>query len=94
MAKQTLIQWTKQLWDSGVSGGAGAALAAMGLAGANSMGVPVTPLDYKQTGAIFLAGAVLEVLRTLKNKPSPDLEGFGDESTKPPSTSNGTDAKL
>lgn len=58
------------------------------------MGVPVTPLDYKQTGAIFLAGAVLEVLRTLKNKPSPDLEGFGDESTKPPSSSNETDAKL
>lgn len=94
MAKQTLIQWTKQLWDSGVSGGAGAALAAMGLAGANSLGIPVSPLDYKQTGAIFLSGALLKILETLKNKPSPDLEVFGGESTKPPSSSNETDGKL
>lgn len=75
--KETFTIWIKHLWDSAISGGAGAALAAFGLAGAQSVGVAVTPLDYKQTGAIFLSGMVVEVLRYLKNKPSPDFDDSG-----------------
>lgn len=79
--KETFTKWIKHLWDSAISGGSGAALAAFGLAGAQSVGVAVTPLDYKQTGAIFLSGMVVEVLRYLNNKPSPDFDDSGD-STK------------
>lgn len=85
-AKETLWVWTKHLWDSAISGGSGAALAAFGLAGANSVGVAVTPLDYKQTGAIFLSGMIVEVLRFLKSKPSPDFDESGtstNETDKP-----------
>lgn len=76
-AKETFLVWIKHLWDSAISGGASAALAAFGLAGASSAGIQVTPLDYKQTGAIFLSGMVVEVLRYLKNKPSPDFDDSG-----------------
>ncbi len=80
--KETFLLWIKHLWDSAISGGSGAALAAFGLAGAQSVGVAVTPLDYKQTGAIFLSGMVVEVLRYLKNKPSPDFDGSGDSTNE------------
>lgn len=75
--KETFLVWIKHLWDSAISGGSSAALAAFGLAGASSAGIQVTPLDYKQTGAIFLSGMVVEVLRYLKNKPSPDFDDSG-----------------
>lgn len=78
MAKQTIKLWLKNIWDSAISGGCNATLAGVGLSAANSMGVTVTPLDYKQMGAIFLAGTVMEVLRYLKANPSPD---FGEEET-------------
>ncbi len=80
--KETFLLWIKHLWDSAISGGSGAALAAFGLAGAQSVGVAVTPLDYKQTGAIFLSGMVVEVLRYLKNKPSPDFDDSGDSTNE------------
>jgi len=80
-AKQLILLWFQNLWNAAVQGGANATLAAMGLAGANSLGVAVQPLDYKQTGAIFVAGAGIEILRFLRNKPSPDLEGSMKELT-------------
>ena len=83
LIRVTVWEWLHRLWDSAVQGGAGAALAAMGLAGASTMGVPVQALDYKQTAAIFLSGAALEVLRYLKTTPSPNIEGHGDESSIP-----------
>jgi hypothetical protein len=73
-------EWLHQLWDAAVQGGANAALAAMGLAGANSLGVAVQPLDYKQTGAIFVAGGVVKILEFLRTKPSPDLDSSEDGS--------------
>lgn len=73
MVNQTFLIWLKNIWDSAISGGCNATLAAVGLSAANSMGVTVTPLDYKQMGAIFLAGTALEVLRYLKSNPSPDF---------------------
>ena len=87
-AKQLILRWFQNLWNAAVQGGANATLAAMGLAGASSLGVQVQPLDYKQTGAIFVAGAVIEILRFLRNKPSPDLEGSVKELTY---TSNETE---
>lgn len=71
---ESTIIWLKNLFQSAISGGASAAIAAFGLVGANSIGVTVTPLDYKQTGAVFLSGTIFEVLRYLKTKPTPDIE--------------------
>lgn len=79
---ESTVIWLKNLFDSGISGGASAAIAAIGVAGANSIGVAVTPLDYKQTGAIFLSGTIIEVLKYIKTKPSPDIDEDGDETKK------------
>lgn len=84
MTKHPILKWLKNLWDSALTGGATSALSAFGLAGAHSIGVQVTPLDFKQTGGIFLAGAAIEVLRFIKNKPSPDIMGDEDSTGKEP----------
>lgn len=68
------IIWTKNLLDSALTGGASSALAAFGVGGAQMLGVAVDPLDYKQVGAVFLSGTILEVLKYLKQKPTPDID--------------------
>jgi hypothetical protein len=75
MAKLTIQQWLKNIWDAAITGGCGAALAAAGLAGAHTIGIQVQPLDYKQTGAIFLSGMIWDVVRYLRLHPSPDIHG-------------------
>lgn len=68
------IIWAKNLFDSALTGGASSALAAFGVGGAQLLGVSVDPLDYKQVGAVFLSGTILEVLKYLKQKPTPDID--------------------
>lgn len=82
MAKLTFKQWIKNIWDAAVTGGCNSVLAATGLAGAHSLGVDVELLDYKQMGAIFLSGMTWEVIRYIKNNPSPDLEDTNEEKPK------------
>ena len=59
-----------------IQGGAASASATFGLAGANSLGVPVTPLDIKQFFAVFLAGAIAKSIDYMKREPIP---GFTEE---------------
>jgi len=76
MAKQTFKRWAKNLVAMAIQGGAASASATFGLAGANSLGVPVTPLDIKQFFAVFLAGAIAKSIDYLKTTPPP---GFTEE---------------
>ena len=79
MAKLTIRRWIITGWGMFIQGGANAALATLGLAGANSMGIDVTPLNYKQTGAVFLSGAVIKLLRFLEQSPVPEFDAASDE---------------
>lgn len=74
MAKLTIQQWIKNLWDATITGGCSAAIAASGLAGVHATGViKVDPLDLNQTIGVFLSGAGWELIRYLKSHPSPDI---------------------
>lgn len=83
MAKLTIRRWLLTGWGMFIQGGSSAALATLGLAGAHTVGIDVQPLNYKQTGAVFLAGAVIKLLRFLEQSPVPD---FGDAPANPSET--------
>ena len=63
--------WLHNLIAAVVTGGSTTALAALGIAGADAMGANVQALDLKQTGMLFLSGAVVGLLAYLKQSPIP-----------------------
>jgi hypothetical protein len=82
MAKLKFRKWLNQLLGTFIQGGATAAGATFGLAGANSMGIAVTPLDAKQVIGVFLCGAVARALEYLKKSPVPNFDGNTELITK------------
>lgn len=82
MAKLTLKKWGTTFWGLFIQGGCNAALATFGLAGANTLGVDVAPLNYKQVGAVFLAGAIIKTLRFLEQSPVPDFDPSTGDTTQ------------
>lgn len=88
MAKLKFKKWLNQLLGTFIQGGATSAGATFGLAGANAMGVPVTPLDAKQVVGVFVCGAVAKSLEYLKKSPVPGFDGNTELITKPPNENN------
>ena len=90
MAKLPLNKWIVTLFAMAIHGGSSAALAVFGLAGANSLGMDVRPLDLKQAGAVFLAGAVVKTLRFLERNPMPNYEATdaGEDTTETKNTNS------
>jgi hypothetical protein len=67
-----------------IQGGSNAAVASLGLLGANSLGVEVAPLNLKQLAAVFLAGAIIKTLRFLEASPIPDFDPSSGDTTITP----------
>ncbi len=73
--------WLRGLWSSIVQGGSSAVLGSLGLLGANLVGAPVAPLDYKQAGGVFLGAAIIRMLFYLQAHPLPEEEEATDVTT-------------
>lgn len=76
------ITWIRNCIAAIVTGGSSTALASLGIAGASAAGVDVKPLDFKQLGAVALAGALVGLLAYLKQSPIPPEDGNTDIITK------------
>lgn len=66
--------WLRGAWTSIIQGGSSAVLGSMGLLGANLVGVPVTPIDLKQTAGVFFGAAIIRLLFFLNTHPLPEEE--------------------
>jgi hypothetical protein len=66
--------WLHNLGAAVITGGSTTALAALGIVGANSVGVSVQSLDLKQVGFLFASGAIVGLLSYLKQSPLPPEE--------------------
>lgn len=81
MARMKMKKWLVSFGGMFIQGGSNAALASLGLLGANTMGVDVAPLNMKQVGAVFLAGAVIKTLRFLEQSPIPEFDSSSGDTT-------------
>lgn len=63
--------WLRNLVASVITGGSTTALSALGIAGAQAIGVNVPALDFKQIGILFGSGAAVGLLAYLKQSPIP-----------------------
>jgi hypothetical protein len=70
MTEKTVL-WLKALVAANVTGACSALLSALGITGAQTVGVQVTQLDPKQLLAIVIAGAVVGGAAYLKQSPVP-----------------------
>jgi hypothetical protein len=75
--------WIRGLVSAVVTGGSSAALASLGISGANAVGVPVPQLDIKQLGAVVIGGGIVGMLAYLKQSPIPPDSGNTDFLNKP-----------
>lgn len=75
--------WFKGMWVSVAQGATGAALGAIGLVSANVVGIPVTPIDWKQALGVGLSAAWLRMLLYVNAHPLPEEE---DEAIESPPT--------
>jgi hypothetical protein len=76
-------KWLHGLGAAFIGGGATALTAAMGLAGAHSVGADVTPLTFKKIGAVFIFSAISSTAFYLKQSPLPPEEPDETQETKP-----------
>jgi hypothetical protein len=72
--KDKVQRWLHNLVAAIITGGSNAALAALGMVGADAIGIKVPQLDLKQVGVIFVSGAVIGLLAYLKQSPLPPEE--------------------
>ena len=63
--------WTKALIAAFVTGCSSAALSAVGISGAEAVGVTVTQLNLKQLAIMTVAGGVVGIFAYLKQSPVP-----------------------
>ena len=69
--KEKTRLWLHSLGAATITGGANAAIASLGIVGADAIGVKVPELDIKQLGIIALSGAIVGLLAYLKQSPLP-----------------------
>lgn len=72
--KEKARLWLHNLIAAVITGGSTTALAALGIVGAEAVGVKVQTLDLKQMLSLFVAGAVVGLLSYLKQSPLPPEE--------------------
>jgi len=81
---KTYGQWAKTLVATIITSAANAALASLGITGANLMGIKVPALDFRQVGAIMLSGGFVGALAYLAKNPVPTNGDITDNETKTP----------
>jgi len=69
--KLTTEKWLKGLVAAVVTGFSTSGLSALGIAGADAVGLQVAQLDIKQLGILAATGAVVGLLAYLKQSPIP-----------------------
>jgi hypothetical protein len=74
MSEQTRSKWLHGLWSAIITGLSSSLLTALGISGANAVGVPVTQLDIKQLGLVTIFGGIVGMAAYLKQSPLPDSE--------------------
>jgi hypothetical protein len=70
-------KWLHGLIGGIIGGGANAAVASLGIAGAQAVGAQIAALSLKQVGAVFISGAVISALLYLKQSPLPAEDDAG-----------------
>ncbi len=68
-------KWGKSLLAAVITGSSGAFLSALGITGADLIGIKVAQLDFKQLGVITICGGVVGLAAYLKQSPVPPDEG-------------------
>jgi len=86
---QKLEQWVKALIAAIVSGFSNSVLAALGIGAANSVGMNVQPLHWKQILDIGFTGAFIGMVMYLKQSPVPPDSGNTDFIQKPTTQTQG-----
>lgn len=76
--KRKVKVWLHGLIGGAVGGGANALVSTFGIAGAESLGVPIKSLDPKQAAVMFVIGFVMSAALYLKQSPLPPLNGDTD----------------
>jgi hypothetical protein len=71
MPREQVKLWFRTLFSGMIGGGASAALASLGLAGAEVIGIKADPLNWAQIVGVFLSGSVISLLMFLKQSPLP-----------------------
>ncbi len=64
-------QWAKTLIGGAISGGANAALSALGATAANVAGLKVEQFTLRQLGEMFCSGAIIGAFMFLQKSPVP-----------------------
>ena len=65
------VLWFKALLAAIISGVANAGLGAVGITGANMVGIPIPQLDYRQFASFCISGGIIGALMYLKQSPVP-----------------------
>ena len=73
MATQ-VAKWSKALLAAFVTGAASALLSALGISGAEIVGINIQQLNLKQLGIMTLAGGIVGAAAYLKQSPIPPEE--------------------
>jgi len=73
--KEKAHRWFHNLIAAAITGGANAGLAALGIVGADAIGINVPTLDARQLAAVFRVRAVVGLLAYLKQSPLPPESG-------------------
>lgn len=68
-------QWLWALIAAGISGGTSAGLSALGISGANAVGIEIKQFDAKQFWAVVGSGALVGVFMYLRQSPIPPMNG-------------------
>lgn len=68
---RTWEAWIKTLLAGSIGSAAQAGLTAMGIGGANMVGIKIAPMDLHQLGAMMLSGAIVGGLLFLAKSPMP-----------------------
>ena len=63
--------WAKALLAAFITGAAGSLLSALGISGAQAVGINVMQLNLKQLGIMTLAGGIVGAAAYLKQSPVP-----------------------
>jgi len=66
--------WLKMLLSHIISGGATAVLSALGVIGAEYVGIDVPTLNFKTLLVIFVSGGITGMLTYLKSSPLPGID--------------------
>ena len=69
--KITVIHWTKALLAAIITGSANSFLSALGISGANAVGIQIAQLDGRQLLSITVIGGLVGMAAYLKQSPVP-----------------------